>query len=72
MEISDQITHQDLSAAAIKDFQNGGKGRANAILVVPLKIITSLLNSKPVEIQKALNLPENVKFEDNNFAILKS
>jgi hypothetical protein len=37
---SDNISHQDLSNLALEDARNGGKGRANAILALPLKRIT--------------------------------
>jgi hypothetical protein len=37
---SEGIFHNDLCELALDDFQNGGKGRANAILALPLEQIT--------------------------------
>jgi len=37
---SDSISHGDLSELALKDAQHGGKGRANAILALPVKRIS--------------------------------
>ncbi len=37
---SDSISHEDLGELALKDAQHGGKGRANAILALPLKRIS--------------------------------
>jgi len=37
---SESLSHQDLCTLALEDVQNGGKGRANAILALPLKQIS--------------------------------
>ena len=37
MTNSESLSNQNLNELALRDFQNGGKGRGNAILAVPLK-----------------------------------
>jgi len=54
------VSHQDLCALALEDAQNGGKGRANAILALPMKGISAVyLAMSPNE----RNAP--VLFEEN-------
>jgi hypothetical protein len=42
---SESISHQDLCALAFEDSQNGGKGRGNAVLVMPISEITDYYQS---------------------------
>ena len=42
---SESHTDQDLSQLALVDLQNGGKGRTNAVLVLPLKQLTEKYSS---------------------------
>jgi hypothetical protein len=39
---SESVSNQDLCELVLKDVQNGGKGRANAILALPLKLISDV------------------------------
>ena len=57
---SENISHQDLCQLALQDAQNKGKGRANAILALPLKRITDYYLSISPEERN-----EPVLFEDN-------
>ena len=60
MTNSESLSHQDLCALALEDAQNGGKGRANAILALPMKGISDVyLTMSP----KERNAP--VLFEEN-------
>jgi len=60
MQNSGSISYENLCALAWKDFQNGGKGRANAILALPLKLITDVYSALP---PKERNAP--IVFEKN-------
>jgi hypothetical protein len=42
MTNSESFSYQDLCELAFEDAQNGGKGRANAILVLPMKLISDV------------------------------
>jgi len=57
---SASILHEDLCELALKDAQNGGKGRANAILTLPLKRITDVYLATP---PKERNAP--ILFNEN-------
>jgi len=57
---SESISHEDLCELALKDAQNGGKGRANAILTLPLKRITTVYLATP---PKERNAP--ILFKEN-------
>jgi hypothetical protein len=60
MANSESLSHQGLCQLALEDAHNGGKGRANAILALPLKRITNhYLSISP----EKRNLP--VIFENN-------
>ena len=64
-------SNHDLQELALEDTQNGGKGRANAILTLPLKLISDVYLAMPPE---ARNSP--ISLEDNHLdesvaAILK-
>jgi hypothetical protein len=54
MENSESLSDQDLRELALVDVKNGGKGRANAMLVLPLKHLTDIYSSMT---PKARNLP---------------
>ena len=51
---SESHTDQDLRQLALVDYQNGGKGRANAVLVLPLKQLTDKYSGMEL---KERNLP---------------
>lgn len=54
MKNSESLSDQDLRELALVDVQNGGKGRANAMLVLPQKHLTDNYSSMP---PKERNLP---------------
>jgi hypothetical protein len=57
---SESYSNHDLQEFALENVRNGGKGRANAILTLPLKLISDVYLAMPPE---ARNLP--VSFERN-------
>jgi hypothetical protein len=54
MKNSESLSDQDLRELALVDVQNGGKGRSNAMLVLPLKHLTDNYSSM---LPKERNLP---------------
>jgi hypothetical protein len=58
---SESYSNHDLRELALEDSRNGGKGRANAILALPLKLISDVYLAMPLE---ARNSP--ISFEDNH------
>jgi hypothetical protein len=60
---SESLYNQDLQETALKDVRNGGKGRANAILAIPLKRITDRYLTLP---PKDRNTP--ISFEQNQLS----
>jgi len=58
---SESYSNQDLHELALENARNGGKGRANAILTLPLKLISDVYLTIPPE---ARNTP--ISFEDHH------
>lgn len=58
---SESYSNQDLQELALENFRKGGKGRANAILTLPLRLISEVYLAMPLE---AYNSP--ISFEDNH------
>ena len=58
---SEMISNQKLCKLALKDAQNGGKGRANAILALPLNQIHALYSTVPfIERNTAVFIEQNL------------
>lgn len=68
---SESFSDQDLYELAVKDAQNGGKGRANAVLVLPLKLISAAYLAIPPEKRHAPVLFEKNQLEETVSAILE-
>jgi hypothetical protein len=68
---SESFSYQDLYELAVKDAQNGGKGRANAILALPLKLISDAYLAMPPEKRNAPVLLEKNQLEETIPAILE-
>jgi len=69
---SESISHEDLCELALQDAQNVGKGRANAILALPLKQITDrYLTMPPIERNAPILFEEN-RLDETVPAILES
>lgn len=58
---SESYSNHDLQELVLENVRNGGKGRANAILTLPLKLISNVYLTMP---PKARNSP--ISFEDNH------
>jgi hypothetical protein len=61
---SERLSHQDLCELALKDAQHNGKGRANAILALPLKQITDHYLSMSLEKRNMPALFKNNRLEE--------
>lgn len=71
MKNSESISHENLRALALSDFQNGGKGRVNAILAVPLKRISDhYLAISPQERNSPIFIDKN-RFDETVIAVLE-
>ncbi len=68
---SESLSHQDLCELALEDAQNGGKGRANAILTLPAKLISDDYLAMPPETRNAPITFEGNRLEDTVTAILE-
>ena len=72
MNNSESLSHEDLCKLALDDFQNGGKGRANAILALPLKLISDVyLSMSPEERNGPISF-QNHQLDETVAAILES
>ena len=68
---SERLSYENLREITLADFQNGGKGRANAILTVPLKHITNVYSAMlPKERNAPIMFKEN-KLDETVPAILE-
>jgi hypothetical protein len=70
MASSKDISHQYLCNLALEDARNGGKGRANAILALPLKRITDAYLAISPEVRNVPFLFENNRLDETLPAVL--
>ena len=70
-ENSESLSHQDLCELAWNDAQNGGKGRANAVLALPLKRITDFFLAMPSEESSASILFGENRLDETVSAVLE-
>ena len=68
---NDGLSHHGLSELALEDFQNGGKGRANAILALPLKQLIDHFSSLPPGERNAPILFETNRLDETVLAVLE-
>jgi len=68
---SESLSHQDLCELALKDSQNNGKGKANAILALPLKRISDVYLAMSPEERNAPILFERNRLEETVPAVLE-
>jgi len=71
MENSEGLSHQDLCALALEDAQQGGKGRVNAILALPLKRISAVYLAMPPNERNAPILFEKNRLDEAVPAVLE-
>ena len=72
MNNSESLSHDDLCKLAWDDFQNGGKGRANSILALPLKRITDVYLAMPPKERNAPILFENHRLDETVPVVLEN
>jgi hypothetical protein len=71
LENSESSSHQRLCELALEDARKGGKGRANAVLVLPLKGITdTYLALSPIERNSPIFIDKN-RFDETVPAVLE-
>lgn len=71
MKNSEGISHQDLCERAVEDAQSGGKGRANAVLTLPLKRVKDFYLAKPPQERNTPAVFEQNKLEETVPMILE-
>jgi len=64
MTNSESLSYQDLCELALEDAQNGGKGRANAILTLPMKLISDVYLAMPPNERNAPVLFEKNRLDE--------
>ena len=68
---SESLSHQDLCELALKDAQNDGKGRANAILALPIKRISDVYLAMSPKERNAPILVEENRLDETVPAVLE-
>lgn len=68
---SESFSDQDLCELALEDAQNGGKGRANAILALPLKLISDVYLAMSPEKRNAPVLFEKNRLDETVPGVLE-
>jgi hypothetical protein len=68
---SEGLSHQDLCKLALNDAQNGGKGRVNAVLALPLKRITDAYLALSPEERNAPILFAGYQLDETVSAVLE-
>ena len=68
---SESLSHQELCALALEDARNGGKGRASAILTLPLKRISDVYLAMPPKERNAPILFEKNRLDETIPAIFE-
>ncbi|HSM72958.1 MAG TPA: hypothetical protein VK851_15580 [Anaerolineales bacterium] len=68
---NEMISNQELCKLALKDAQNGGKGRANAILALPLNQIHALYSTVPFTDRNTSIFIEQNRLDGSVMAILE-
>lgn len=71
MTNSERLSHQDLCELALENAQNGGKGMANAVLALPLKLITDVYSAISPNERNAPILFEEKKLDETVPVILE-
>lgn len=70
LSVSQRDSDQDLRGLALKDLQNGGNGRANSILALPLNLAVDSYLALPPELRYQKISIENHKLDESVMAIL--
>ena len=65
------ITNQDLAARALADARRGGKGRANAVLALPMKLLGDVYSAMPLEERNGPVVWEQNRLDETVAALLE-
>ncbi len=68
---SQSTSDQELGALAANDFQNGGAGRANSVLTLPLRTITESYLAQPLEMRYGKIVIEGHELDESVLAVLE-
>jgi molybdenum-dependent DNA-binding transcriptional regulator ModE len=69
---SERYSDQDLHEQALAEVRNGGRGRANAVLTLPLKLLTEAYLALSPEARAAPVIFNNHQLDGNVPAVLES
>jgi len=69
---SRQVSDQDLARLALEDLQSGGKGRANAILTLPLSLVRDSYLALPPEMRYQAITVEGYQLDESVLAVLEA
>jgi hypothetical protein len=69
--ISQLYSDEDLGELARKDFEQGGQGRANTVLTLPLSRVTEAYRALPPETRYGKIQVENHELDESVLAILR-
>jgi hypothetical protein len=61
---------EELGRLALEDFRNGGRGRANSILILPLNLVLASYLALPLDIRRQKIVIDNHKIDESVLAIL--
>jgi len=70
LNTSQQVTDQELEILALKDLQNGGRGKANSILVLPLDEVIGAFSALPPETRYRKLKVESHDLDESVLAVL--
>lgn len=71
LNTSQKVTDQELETLALKDLQNGGRGKANSVLVLPLDRVVDAFSALPPETRYRKLEVEGHDLDESVLAILR-
>jgi hypothetical protein len=71
LSASQGYSDHDLGMAALRDSQNGGRGRANSVLALPLKLVTQSYLELPPEVRYQKIIVEGHELDESVLAVLE-
>jgi len=70
LAVSQGYSDQDLGMTALRESQNGGRGRANSVLALPLKLVTQSYLELPPEVRYQKIIIESHELDQSVLAVL--
>jgi hypothetical protein len=68
---SQRYSDQDLGMTALRESQNGGRGRANSVLALPLNLVTASYLALPPDMRYRKTVVENHELDQSVLAVLE-